>query len=84
MMNEQEQEHWFNVGKSTGLEYAADTLLAAVADALPGYIDCAQAWHRQAGGYTASDTALVIIRMKRVAKQVADWKDANARLDRQE
>jgi len=28
-MSEQEQEHWFNVGKSAGLEYAAERLMEA-------------------------------------------------------
>jgi hypothetical protein len=59
----------------------SDALLAAVADALPDYIDWAQVWHRQAGGYTASDTALVIMRMERVAKQVAEWKAANTKAE---
>jgi hypothetical protein len=56
------------------MEKNADTLLAAVADVLPDYIDWAKVWHRLSGGYTASDTEIVIMRMERVAKRVAEWK----------
>lgn len=57
-------------------------LLADIADVLPSYMDWAQVWHRQAGGYTASDTAMTIMRMERIFLRVAEWKANNlSRLD---
>lgn len=36
------------------------------------YMDWAQVWHRQAGGYTASDTFLTMMRMETWAERLRD------------
>lgn len=39
---------------------------------LDAYMDWAQVWHKQAGGYTASDTFLTMMRMEKWARRLAE------------
>lgn len=39
---------------------------------LDAYMDWAQVWHKQAGGYTASDTFLTMMRMEKWAMRLAE------------
>ena len=44
--------------------------LADLSKTLDLYIHWAQVWHKQSGGYTASDTELVIYKMKKWADRL--------------
>jgi hypothetical protein len=39
---------------------------------LDAYMDWAQVWHKQSGGYTASDTFLTIMRIEKWARRLSD------------
>lgn len=62
---------------TTGASVTYLSLLAELADVLPDFMDWATVWHAQSGGYTASDTAMTILKMERAAKKLAEWKSAN-------
>lgn len=46
--------------------------LGRLSEDLDAYMDWAQVWHRQAGGYAASDTVQVMMRMERWARFLKD------------
>lgn len=46
--------------------------LAKLSTDLDAYMDWAQVWHGQAGGYTASDTFLTMMRMEKWARRLTE------------
>lgn len=55
----------------TGSALTVEELGKLSAD-LDAYMDWAQVWHKQAGGYTASDTFLTMMRMEKWARLLAE------------
>ncbi len=54
------------------METLSEEELKQLALHLDDYMGWAETWHRQAGGYTASDTSITIMRMDRWAKRLKE------------
>lgn len=46
--------------------------LGQLSEDIDAYMDWAQVWHKQSGGYTASDTFLTMMRMEKWARRLTE------------
>jgi hypothetical protein len=53
---------------------SAEAILGDLGDNLGGFYEWAMTWHKQAGGYMASDTYMCVFKMERIMKRIERWK----------